>query len=195
MGCLWHCAGDMSLRTKYVLWLCLTGLFFTPSVTEAQIIIVPKTQRVQPRRMYGQYMSPRQYMRRLGPNTPQPTAPPRQPAPAQTPAQAGNASGIKNSPAVAPQPVPPPLGVPKIDPEKERQRKEAALKNSIEFLKKRAEAGSPSAQYELGKRYMTGDGVEKDFALARKWLEASAKQGEENAKLKLSELDKLEGGR
>lgn len=192
---LWHCAGDMSLRTKCVFWLCLTGLVFTSSTTEAQIIIVPKTAKVQPRRMYGQYMAPRQYMRRLGPNMPQPTPPPRQAAPVQPPAQAGNAAGNQNSPAVAPQPVPPPLVVaPKTDPQKEQQRKEAALKNAIEFLKKRAEAGSASAQYELGKRYMTGDGIEKDLALARKWLEASAKQGEENAKLKLSELDKLEGG-
>lgn len=183
----------MSRRTKCILWLCLAGLVLTPSAVEAQVIIVPKTQRAQQRRVYGQYMSPRQYMRRLGPNAAQPAPPPRQPAPPQAPAQPPATPANRSGAAVAPPPVPPPLTVPNADPEKERQRKEAALKSAIEFLKKRAEAGSASAQYELGKRYMTGDGVEKDLGLARKWLEASAKQGEENAKLKLSELDKLEG--
>lgn len=61
-------------------------------------------------------------------------------------------------------------------------------KNLVEYHKKRAEAGSDRAQYELGIRYLAGKGVDKDEKLARKWLQKSAKAGNEQAIGKLKEL-------
>ena len=41
----------------------------------------------------------------------------------------------------------------------------------------------------MGLRHLTGDGVEKDEAAARKWLEAAAKNDDSRAKKKLEELN------
>jgi hypothetical protein len=60
----------------------------------------------------------------------------------------------------------------------------------VVFQKQRAEEGFPSAQYELGVRYLKGDGVEKDAMAARKWLSRAAKQGDAQAQRKLDELDR-----
>lgn len=79
----------------------------------------------------------------------------------------------------------PPL---RVDPEKAKREKEELVKRTISFQMKRAEQGSPSAQYELGLRYLTGDGLEKDEALALKWLQKSAKSGYSPAKIKLDAL-------
>lgn len=61
---------------------------------------------------------------------------------------------------------------------------------AVEFEKKRAEDDYGWAQYALGVRYITGKGVEKDPAQARKWLEKAAKNGETQAVKKLEELDR-----
>jgi uncharacterized protein len=71
------------------------------------------------------------------------------------------------------------------DPEKAKQE---TIKRTVEFQKKRAAKGSPSAQYELGLRYLTGDGVEKDEKAGMKLLEGSAKQDYTLAKRKLEAL-------
>jgi TPR repeat protein len=44
-----------------------------------------------------------------------------------------------------------------------------------------AESGSLSAEIELGARYMTGDGVPRDFSAAAHWYEKAAQRGEPNA--------------
>jgi TPR repeat protein len=79
-----------------------------------------------------------------------------------------------------------------VDPEKEKAEKAAAVKRTVEFQKKRAEAGSETAQYDLGMRYLNGDGVEQDLTLARKWLKASAEKGHKFAAKKLAELESAE---
>lgn len=131
---------------------------------------------------WAQYRSPRQYMRRI--------APPPQPAPAQPSAVAQpppSAVALPPGPAVM---APPPASAPtEADLAKAAAEKEAADKRVLEFQRKRAEVGSPTAQYELGIRYLTGKGVEKNLAEARKWLEAAAKQDNVWAKRKLKELD------
>lgn len=83
--------------------------------------------------------------------------------------------------------VPPPAPV---DPDKAKAQKEEALRRTIEFQKKRAEQGSPSSQYDLALRYLTGDGVEKDEQAGRRWLETAAKAGHTPAIRKLQELGK-----
>jgi TPR repeat protein len=79
---------------------------------------------------------------------------------------------------------------PPPDPEKVKAAKAEAVRKTVEFQKMRAEEGSESAQYELGLRYLKGDGVEKDEALGRKWLKESAKNGYAAATRKLDDLDK-----
>jgi TPR repeat protein len=58
----------------------------------------------------------------------------------------------------------------------------------VAFQKQRALEGSESAQYELGIRYLSGEGVEKDPKAARYWLKLSAQGGNRQARVKLQEL-------
>lgn len=94
--------------------------------------------------------------------------------------------------AVAPPQViaPPARIVTNGVPEKTTEEKAAILQRTIEFQKKRAEAGAPSAQYDLGLRYLNGDGVERNPELAQKWLHSAATNGNMQAVKKLKELDK-----
>jgi hypothetical protein len=141
----------------------------------------------------AQIYSPRRITQRIAPQLNQgqtnPTAVKTAPAPPGTvanPATAPAVTGraLPTRPAVRIVQPPPP------DPEKVRAAKEAAVRRTVEFQKKRASEGSQSAQYELGVRYLKGDGVEKDEAAGRKWLESSAKTGYSPAIKKLQELDK-----
>ncbi|MFO1500970.1 MAG: hypothetical protein U1G07_21705 [Verrucomicrobiota bacterium] len=133
----------------------------------------------------AQVYSPRRLTRRIAPQlgqtnstahaaTAAPTTPPPAPAPSTTARPSSQVRIVQPAPA---------------DPEKARAAKEDALRRTIEFQKKRAEEGSESAQYELGLRYLKGDGLEKDEATARKWLTQSAKNGYGPATRKLEELD------
>lgn len=91
----------------------------------------------------------------------------------------------------APVPPQPTAAAPApVDPAKEKAKQEEVLKKTIEFQKKRAAEGSPSAQYELGLRYLHGDGLEKNEAEGHKWIEQSAKNDYTQAKKKLEELDR-----
>jgi TPR repeat protein len=128
----------------------------------------------------------RRLTRRIGPQVAQPPAPQ-----AQTNTAAQLPAPATPTPAVTPPAPPPPRVVrPPIDPEEAKAAREKADKKALEFQKKRAEEGSDSAQYELGIRYLKGDGVVKDEGTARKWLAMSSKSGYGPATRKLEELDK-----
>jgi len=107
-----------------------------------------------------------------------------------------NASPAKGTPASRPAPTPPPAvpspnntAVPAPPPPADAEKaKQETLRKTIEFQKKRAAEGSPSAQYELGLRYLKGDGVDKDEVAGMKLLEDSAKQDYTLAKKKIEEL-------
>jgi TPR repeat protein len=77
--------------------------------------------------------------------------------------------------------------------ELEQQKMEQSLeeKKKLQWQTERAEKGSDPAQFALGMRYLEGKGVEKDLKKARKWLEASAKQGNAEAKKALAEHPEL----
>ena|SRR5438477_2531025 len=125
----------------------------------------------------GLSQSARQLTRRVVPPANNP--PPAGGAPASKPAPPPRtAAPMTNNTAVPAPPRP-------ADAEKAKLE---TLRKTIEFQKKRAAEGSPSAQYELGLRYLSGDGVEQDEAAGRKWLEDSAKQDYTPAKKKLDEL-------
>ncbi len=122
----------------------------------------------------------RQFSRRIvpPPNNPPPAGGAPASRPPSAPARAVPPAGSATNAVPAP---PPPA-----DPEKSKQE---TLKKTIEFEKKNAEKGSAWAQYSLGLRLLTGDGVEKDEEAGRKWLEAAAKNDESRAKKKLEELN------
>ena len=123
--------------------------------------------------------SARQLTRRVGPPSNNPPARGGAPAPASKPAPAPPAIVPGTNNTAVPAPPPP------ADAEK---AKKETLRKTIEFQKKRAAEGSPSAQYELGLRYLTGDGVEMDEAAGQKLLEESAKQDYTLAKKKLEQI-------
>ncbi len=74
--------------------------------------------------------------------------------------------------------------------EKTEKEKAEIEKKTIEFQMQRAKEGSASSQYDLGMRFLTGNGVDKNEETARKWLGDAAKQGHTAAVKKIQELDK-----
>ena len=101
----------------------------------------------------AQYLSPRQYMKRLDPPPPPP---------------------MPTGPVVVAAPKP---AATNAVVDKATEEKLAAAKRAFDADKKKAEAGSATAQYNLAFRYLNGDGVKTDRAEAKKWLQTSAKQG------------------
>lgn len=112
----------------------------------------------------AQYLSPRQYMKRLDP-------PPPPPMPSGPMVVAPAAPAATN--AVV---------------DKATEEKLAAAKRAFDADKKKAEAGSATAQYNLAFRYLNGDGVKADRAAAKKWLQTSAKQGNKLAAKTLQQV-------
>jgi TPR repeat protein len=124
----------------------------------------------------AQYLSPRRYVRPLTQQSQRAAPAPNRPQP------------VPPGPAVTPPPQAPATVSP-ADSAKAAAEKEQAAKRLFDYQLKRAQDGSPTAQYDLGVRYLKGDGTEKNPVEARKWLEAAAKQGHDGAKKKLKELD------
>ena len=161
--------GGVVMRSKFlVAWVFAAVI----SAAQAQTVIIPRSthaRAVAPRRHTAQAPAshPHQHSVRL-------------PVVTNTPPAAAPTTVL-----VVPAPV-------TVDPEKARAEQEAVLKHTIEFQRARAESGSAQAQYDLGKRHLTGDGVEKNYGEARKWLAMSAQQGNELADAKLEQLNRLE---
>lgn len=106
------------------------------------------------------------------------------PPPAPAPAASGK-------PATPTQPVTPaaPTTVPAPPPPADAEKaKQETQRKTLEFQKKRAEEGSAAAQYELGLRYLKGDGLPKDAVTGRQWIEKSATNGYSLAVKKLEDL-------
>jgi len=109
--------------------------------------------------------------------------------PAPTP-PAGSVLTPPAAPVKASVAVPPAVPAAPVKPKTDAEKAEL-LKKTIETEKRRAEAGSDSAQYDVGMRYFRGDGVEKNLEEAEKWLERSAKQGNETAGKRLADAKAL----
>lgn len=91
-----------------------------------------------------------------------------------------------STPAVATAP----LAVAKpVDKAKVAADKEEAKRQLVAYQKERAEQGSARSQYDVGLRYLDGDGVAQDVKVGREWLKKSATQGNDDAVAKLKELD------
>ncbi len=91
-------------------------------------------------------------------------------------------------PAVAPAPgsvaTPAPVAVPApvrpVDPERDQR--------ILNFQRQNAASGNPSAQYDLGMRYLRGNGVEQDDVQAMEWLKLASQNGDSRAKKELAAL-------
>lgn len=57
--------------------------------------------------------------------------------------------------------------------------------SELEQLRKSAEAGESAAQFELGNRYLYGEGVVADDFAAARWFRDAAEQGNNNAQYNL----------
>ena len=75
-------------------------------------------------------------------------------------------------------------------PPREQIEAKAAKRNqaAIDSLTRNATKGLAFAEYELGLRYLKGDGVEVDPAKAKEWLQKAAAQGYAKAKAALQSL-------
>lgn len=71
----------------------------------------------------------------------------------------------------------------------DEQKKAAAEAKVVDFLKRRADQGSASAQYDLALRYLEGRGVEENREQAATLLDAAAKQGHADAVRKLKAVE------
>lgn len=160
--------GTIRTGMKPMVWVCLLAAVVTAHARPG----------------YVRYQAPRHYARRSVPQHPMRMRPPPQ-TPQSAVAQPPAAVAAPPTPMVmAPPPAPT-----EADLAKAAAEKEAADKRLLDFQRQRAEGGSPSAQYELGLRYLTGNGVEVSLAEARRWLAASANQDNSAAQRKLKELD------
>lgn len=63
--------------------------------------------------------------------------------------------------------------------------------SDLEKTRKDAEQGNAESQFKLGCMYARGEGVQKDFSEAEKWLDKSAKQGHGKAIVLLKALRKV----
>ena len=72
--------------------------------------------------------------------------------------------------AAAPSPIQPPVSIP--PPEIPKMSPEALAE-----LKATAQHGDPSAQYAMGAKYASGEGVAQDYSTAARWFTLAAKKG------------------
>ncbi len=96
------------------------------------------------------------------------------------------------SPAAPARVAAPAVPAKPVDKSKLAAEKEEAKQQLVAYQKERAEQGSARSQYDVGLRYLTGDGVEPDGKVGREWLKKSAAQGNDDAVAKLKELDEAE---
>lgn len=68
------------------------------------------------------------------------------------------------------------------------QSPEETQRKVLENQKRLAERGYPSAQFDLGRRYLRGDGVPKDSNTARQWLQKAVQNGSADAAQLLQQL-------
>jgi TPR repeat protein len=59
----------------------------------------------------------------------------------------------------------------------------------LAFQRKRAAEGSPSARFDLAKRYLEGTGVAQDLVLGLQWLRSAADAGSSQAAKLLQKLE------
>ena len=76
---------------------------------------------------------------------------------------------------------------------KEAQAKAALNARTLAWLQERAANGDAGAQFRLGEKYLTGDGVDKSLLLARTWLEKALASGSDEARHTLAKMAPTNG--
>jgi len=66
--------------------------------------------------------------------------------------------------------------------------KKKQLADAVSLFQQASEQGNRRAQYQMGLLYARGDGVKKDFGIARKWLRKAAMQGHPKAQFYLGQM-------
>ena len=66
------------------------------------------------------------------------------------------------------------------------------LSKAVEYYKRSAELGNVEGQYQIGRAYLYGNGVQKNKAQARLWLEKAANNGHQQAIAQVTEIKKEE---
>jgi hypothetical protein len=90
----------------------------------------------------------------------------------------------------APPPTPPVLSEAETAKKaKLKSERERLNHNTLLWQIDRAQAGSPSAMGSLGMRFLSGNGLEKDEAQARQWLQKGADAGDSVSKRELGRMD------
>jgi len=64
-----------------------------------------------------------------------------------------------------------------------------SIRKAIKYFKMAAEQGEPESQFILGVAYKSGEGVDKDYQKAKKYLTEAKNKGIEKAGIELSELE------
>ena len=109
--------------------------------------------------------------------------------------------GVANQQPVATKEVPASVTEPRTDPEKKIPESSAGFgwatpavdidAETVELFRNEAEQGDMETQYQLGRMYEFGWGVERNEAAAQKWYRKAAEQGHAGAK---GALECLESG-
>jgi hypothetical protein len=73
--------------------------------------------------------------------------------------------------------APPRRAAPKPAPAATPDPADAFIPDNLDGLRKLAERGDPAAQFAVGARYATGDGVKQDYAEAVRWFSKAADRG------------------
>ena len=76
----------------------------------------------------------------------------------------------------------------KASKEARQKSTNAAMARVVAYQHQQASNGYPSFQFELGKRYLVGDGVETNRSLAIHWLKSACTNGSSEATNLLSKL-------
>lgn len=63
---------------------------------------------------------------------------------------------------------------------------------AVEYYKRSAELGNVEGQYQIGRAYLYGNGVQKNNAQARLWLEKAANNGHQQAIVQVTKIKKEE---
>lgn len=66
------------------------------------------------------------------------------------------------------------------------------LSKAVEYYKRSAELGNVEGQYQIGRAYLYGNGVQKNNAQARLWLEKAANNGHQQAIAQVTRIKKEE---
>lgn len=95
-------------------------------------------------------------------------------------------AGLRDAPVLSIEPI---ASAPPAEANERPAESAAAPLNTAEIaLAASAEAGDATAQFQLGMAYYKGAGVERDAALAMKWIQKAAEQGHAQAQYTLGAM-------